>query len=176
MSLTRFNLSSRAAGVLLMAALAGCQTPPPQEAPPPVAAVRKGLNPQQIAVLKEQGFQLRDAGWEFDMSNKVLFGNDSATLNATSRGGIERIGRALLGVEIDRLRLEGHTDSVGSSDYNQRLSMNRAQAVAQVLTEIGMPRGNLDVRGLGMTKPVADNRTEAGRQENRRVVIIVPVE
>jgi outer membrane protein OmpA-like peptidoglycan-associated protein len=174
--LTSFNLSSRAVGVLLVAALAGCQTPPPQEDSPPVAAVPKGLNPAQVAVLKQQGFQLREAGWEFDLSNKVLFGNDSATLNANSRGGIERIGRALLGVEIDRLRLEGHTDSVGRPDYNQRLSMGRAQAVAQVLIGIGMPQGNLNVRGLGMTKPVADNKTEAGRQENRRVVIIVPVE
>jgi outer membrane protein OmpA-like peptidoglycan-associated protein len=162
---------------LLMLALAACQAPPAkEEAPQAVEAPRTRLKPEQIAVLKEQGFQLKDEGWEFDMSSKVLFGNDSDVLTPASRGNIERIGRALVEVQIDGLRLEGHTDSVGNPEYNQRLSVARASSVGKVLIAIGMRQENLDIRGLGMSKPVTDNKTAAGRQENRRVVIIVPGE
>lgn len=176
MSLIRVELSRCALVLMSIVALAGCQTPPPPEPAPVAVAARKGLSPEQIAVLKQQGFQLKDEGWELNMSSKVLFGNDSDTVAPASRGDIEKIGRALLGVGIDKLRLEGHTDSVGSADYNQRLSVARAQSVAQVFVGVGMPPANLDARGLGMSMPVADNRTAAGRQENRRVVIIVAVE
>jgi len=167
MWLKRCNPGRALAFVLLCAALAACQSNPPP---------RSGLTPAQVAVLKEQGFELGDDGWELGLSSKVLFGNNVDTINAASRPDIERVGRALLGVDIDRLRLEGHTDSYGEADYNRQLSMRRARSVAQVLIDAGMREENLQVLGLGMDKPVADNKTAAGRLENRRVSIIVPVQ
>nr|WP_232354912.1 OmpA family protein [Pseudomonas aeruginosa] len=150
----------------LVLGLAGCQTKPPQT----------GLSAEQIAVLQEQGFELRDEGWEFGMSSKVLFGNNLDRLNPDSRNTLTKIAHALLAVDIDKVRLEGHTDNYGDEGYNQKLSERRAESVAAVFREAGMPAANIEVRGRGMSKPVADNKTRAGRSENRRVAIIVPAE
>ena len=144
----------------------------PVARPPP----QTGLSAEQIAVLQEQGFELRDEGWEFGMSSKVLFGNNLDRLNPDSRNTLTKIAHALLAVDIDKVRLEGHTDNYGDEGYNQKLSERRAESVAAVFREAGMPAANIEVRGLGMSKPVADNKTRAGRSENRRVAIIVPAE
>lgn len=135
-----------------------------------------GLTEKQVAVLKEQGFRLTDDGWSFGISSKILFGNDEDKISEESRPVIFRISRALLDAGLDSVRLEGHTDSQGTADYNQRLSVRRANAVAEMFINAGMPRGNVRAVGMGMSKPVADNQTPEGRLENRRVTIIVPVE
>ncbi|QXI29215.1 OmpA family protein [Pseudomonas vanderleydeniana] len=149
---------------LLMAllALGGCQTVPP-----------KGLSPTQVAVLKQQGFQLTDDGWAFGLSGKVLFGSDLDGLNPESQTIVERIAKALLSVDIQRVRVDGHTDASGKDDYNEQLSVRRANSVATVLRQSGMKPENIQVRGLGSREPVASNSTAAGRTENRRVAIVV---
>ncbi|MGF6670460.1 outer membrane protein OmpA-like peptidoglycan-associated protein [Pseudomonas monsensis] len=150
--------------VLLMAllALTGCQTAP-----------QKGLTPAQVAVLKQQGFELTDEGWEFGLSGKVLFGSDVESLNSQSTEIVERIGKALLGVGIERVRVDGHTDASGKEAYNQQLSLRRAKSVANVLLTVGMKQENIQLQGLGSKEPVASNDTVAGRTENRRVSIVV---
>ena len=147
---------------MAMLALTGCQTAP-----------QKGLTPAQIAVLKQQGFELTDEGWAFGLSGKVLFGSDVESLNAQSTEIVERIGKALLGVGIDHVRVDGHTDASGKEAYNQQLSMRRAKSVRNVLTRVGMPEENIQLRGLGSSVPVASNKTASGRTENRRVAIVV---
>ena len=147
---------------MAMLALTGCQTAP-----------QKGLTPAQIAVLKQQGFELTDEGWAFGLSGKVLFGSDVESLNAQSTEIVERIGKALLGVGIDRVRVDGHTDASGKEAYNQQLSMRRAKSVRNVLTRVGMREENVQLRGLGSSVPVASNKTASGRTENRRVAIVV---
>lgn len=143
--------------------LAGCQSTPPA----------KGLTAAQIAVLKQQGFQPTDEGWAFGLSGKVLFGSDVETLNQPSQVIVERIGKALLGVGIDRVRVDGHTDASGKAAYNEQLSLGRAQSVAKVLIAVGMLQDNIQMRGLGSGDPVASNDTPEGRTENRRVSIVV---
>jgi len=143
-------------------ALGGCQTAPP-----------KGLSPAQVAVLKQQGFELTDEGWAFGLSGKVLFGSDVETLNQPSTDIVQRIGKALLGVGIERVRVDGHTDTSGKETYNQQLSLRRAKSVATVLQGVGMKEENIQLRGLGSAEPVASNATAAGRTENRRVSIVV---
>ena len=147
---------------MALLALTGCQTAP-----------QKGLTPAQIAVLKQQGFELTDEGWAFGLSGKVLFGSDVESLNAQSTEIVERIGKALLGVGIDRVRVDGHTDASGKEAYNQQLSMRRAKSVRNVLTRVGMREENVQLRGLGSSVPVASNKTTSGRTENRRVAIVV---
>nr|WP_220462467.1 OmpA family protein [Pseudomonas putida] len=142
--------------------LSGCQSTPP-----------KGLTAEQIAVLKREGFAPTEDGWAFDLSGKVLFGSDLDSLNGQSQAIVERIGRALLSVGIQGVRVDGHADASGKAAYNQQLSERRAQSVARSLVGIGMPAQNIHTRGLGSTQPVADNRTPAGRTENRRVSIVV---
>ena len=150
--------------VLLLAVLrlTGCQSAPP-----------KGLTPAQIAVLKREGFTPTDEGWAYDLSGKVLFGSDLDSLNSQSQAIVERIGKALLGVGIQGVRVDGHADSSGKVAYNQQLSERRAQSVARALVGVGMPAQNIQSRGLGSSQPVANNRTSAGRTENRRVSIVV---
>ncbi|MBP5946337.1 OmpA family protein [Pseudomonas sp. P116] len=150
--------------LMLMAvlALSGCQTTP-----------QKGLSPAQVAVLKQQGFELTDDGWEFGLSGKVLFGSDVESLNTQSTEIVSRIGKALLGVGIERVRVDGHTDASGKETYNQQLSLRRAKSVANVLGTVGMKQENIQLRGLGSSEPVASNDTAAGRTENRRVSIVV---
>jgi outer membrane protein OmpA-like peptidoglycan-associated protein len=160
-----FTLAVRLfSALLLMAALtlSGCQTAP-----------QKGLTPAQVAVLKQQGFELTDDGWEFGLSGKVLFGSDVESLNAASTEIVERIGKALLGVGIERVRVDGHTDASGKETYNQQLSLRRAKSVANVLGTVGMKQENIQLQGLGSSEPVASNDTVAGRTENRRVSIVV---
>ncbi|MDM3885265.1 OmpA family protein [Pseudomonas sp. BCRC 81390] len=148
--------------VLALLALAGCQSTPP-----------KGLSAEQIAVLKREGFTPTDEGWAYDLSGKVLFGSDLDSLNSQSQAIVERIGKALLGVGIQGVRVDGHADASGKAAYNQQLSERRAQSVAKALVAVGMPARNIHSRGLGSSQPVADNRTSAGRTENRRVSIVV---
>jgi outer membrane protein OmpA-like peptidoglycan-associated protein len=72
-----------------------------------------------------------------------------------------------------KLQVEGHTDSVGSADYNQRLSENRAASVRAYLVDSGIAPNTIGTTGFGETMPVASNDTPAGRQQNRRVELIV---
>lgn len=146
---------------LLLSVLAACQSPP------------QGLTAEQIAALKEQGFHLTDEGWTLDISNKVLFANNVGALNPETRQVVEKLGKALIEVGLNRARVDGHTDSNGDEAYNQQLSLKRARSVADVLVSVGMPQGNLDIRGRGEEAPIADNATAAGRAENRRVAIII---
>lgn len=148
--------------LLALLALAGCQSTPP-----------KGLSAEQIAVLKREGFTPTEEGWAYDLSGKVLFGSDLDSLNSQSQAIVERIGKALLGVGIQGVRVDGHADASGKAAYNQQLSERRAQSVAKALVAVGMPARNIHSRGLGSSQPVADNRTSAGRTENRRVSIVV---
>lgn len=155
---------------VIMLALAGCATSPPE--PEPVGK----LTPAQVSVLKDQGFQLTDHGWELGQTNKVLFKFDDDAISLDQTATVIRIGRRLSEAGIDVLHVDGHTDNTGSDAYNLRLSMRRAEAVARVLGACGFTRDRLVVRGLGKTRPIADNDTSAGRAENRRVAIIVTVD
>jgi outer membrane protein OmpA-like peptidoglycan-associated protein len=155
---TRRTATGLALAALLTATLTGCQS---------------GLTPAQIALLKQQGFELTGNGWEFGISSKLLFGTDEATLAPGQRESIAQLARALLSVDIHRLRVEGHTDDYGTAEYNQQLSERRAKAVAEALVAAGIPAQDLQVAGMGKSAPAEDNRSAAGRRENRRVAIIV---
>ncbi|MGH8045342.1 MAG: OmpA family protein, partial [Stenotrophomonas sp.] len=72
-----------------------------------------------------------------------------------------------------RLEVAGHTDSLGTADSNLRLSQQRAEAVVAELQALGVPAHTLQARGYGEEQPVADNRLEAGRERNRRIVYSV---
>jgi outer membrane protein OmpA-like peptidoglycan-associated protein len=71
------------------------------------------------------------------------------------------------------LDVEGHTDSVGGDDYNQRLSERRGDAVRDYLTQQGMATTSVTAKGFGKTQPVASNDTAQGRQQNRRVELVI---
>lgn len=133
------------------------------------ACQRRGLTAEQIALLREQGFERIGDDWSLGLSERILFASTRAELTDSAKQTVERLGRALQGVGIYRMRVEGHTDSYGDAAYNDQLSQRRAQAVADVLIGIGLRREDIDARGLGSRAPLPGVRPN----ENRRVAIIV---
>ncbi|MBC7358481.1 MAG: OmpA family protein [Desulfacinum sp.] len=107
----------------------------------------------------------------------VLFDFDSAVLKPGAYDEIDRVAGVLNNYPQTRIRVEGHTDSTGSETYNQQLSERRAMAVKNALVARGVDPARIDVVGYGESKPIATNATEAGRQLNRRVnIVITPVQ
>jgi outer membrane protein OmpA-like peptidoglycan-associated protein len=103
----------------------------------------------------------------------VLFDTGSATLKPGAREKLARVSGILLSHPELRLQVEGHTDSVGDEDYNQRLSENRADSVRSYLVGQGIASSGVTTKGFGKSQPVASNDTAAGRQQNRRVELVV---
>ncbi|CAN1599470.1 OmpA family protein [Pseudomonas sp. B21-028] len=129
----------------------GC--PPP--APAPMA--------EEPVVVKEETIVVRDVHFEFNKS--TLTAADKEVLSGVATRLKQESSTA-------QLRVTGHTDSVGSNAYNQRLSEKRANSVVQYLVESGVPRASfVSVAGAGESQPVADNNTADGRAMNRRTEI-----
>jgi outer membrane protein OmpA-like peptidoglycan-associated protein len=103
----------------------------------------------------------------------VLFDTGSAVLKPGAREKLARVAGILLTHPDLRLQVEGHTDSVGGTDYNQRLSENRAESVRNYLVSQGIASNAVATKGFADSQPVASNDTASGRQQNRRVELIV---
>lgn len=103
----------------------------------------------------------------------VLFETDAAELKPGASMAMNRLADFLRDHPDRRLLIEGHTDGRGSEEYNERLSLQRAYAVTESLVERGIATNRLQPVGLGESYPVASNETTAGRQQNRRVEIVV---
>lgn len=132
-------------------------------------ALRQQLLQQFNSIL-----QTRDTarGLIVNMSD-VLFDTAKYTLRPGAREKLARVSGIILSHPGLRIEVEGHTDSVGGEAYNQTLSENRANAVRQYLISSGIDPNNVTAKGFGKTMPVASNDTAAGRQQNRRVELVV---
>jgi len=102
----------------------------------------------------------------------VNFGNNSATLQQDSFATLDAAAATLQEWGDVKVEVAGHTDSVGKDSYNLALSQRRAEAVRQYLVGKGVAANRLFARGYGETRPVADNATEEGRLQNRRVELV----
>ena len=105
--------------------------------------------------------------------NDVLFDTAKYTLRPAAREKLAKISGILLAHPSLKIQVEGHTDSVGGEEYNQRLSEQRAATVRDFLVQNGISMNNVSAVGFGKTRPVATNDTAAGRQQNRRVELVV---
>lgn len=103
----------------------------------------------------------------------VLFDTAKFTLRPGAREKLAKVSGILLSHPGLRIEVEGHTDSVGGDEYNQKLSEERAGAVRDYVTQQGIPMTSVSAKGFGKTQPVASNDTAAGRQQNRRVELVV---
>lgn len=148
---------------LVGALLAACQSMP---AP-------SGFSPAQVAALKTEGFVEAAAGWELTLNERLLFASDQSALQSDQITRLETLARNLVAVGIITAQVEGHSDLTGGSAYNQTLSQARAQAVAAPLQAGGMRFTATQIVGRGETMPLSPNSTAEGRQDNRRVVVIV---
>lgn len=102
----------------------------------------------------------------------ILFDLDSATIRPESRPVLEEVLGVLKGEPGWKVTIEGHTDSTGSDSHNLELSQKRSESVKAYLVAGGIASGRLMTKGLGESRPVADNATELGRAQNRRVELV----
>lgn len=98
----------------------------------------------------------------------IFFDFDKATLRPESNLEIDRLRKILLDYPKMKIEMSGHTDNKGSSDYNKKLSLNRAKAVVDVLVKKGISPDRMTYAGYGFDRPMAPNDSDAGRQLNRR--------
>ncbi len=103
----------------------------------------------------------------------ILFATDSAQLTGTLSNDLRVLAGSLNSYPNTTVNVIGHTDDVGAEAYNQSLSQRRAQAVTSVLINSGVAPGRIRTIGRGESQPIASNATAAGRQQNRRVEIII---
>lgn len=108
-----------------------------------------------------------------NMPGNITFGSNSTALNADFFKVLDSVVIVLQEYKSTLINVEGHTDSTGKEEYNQKLSQQRASTVAQYLNGQEVAVERIAVIGYGETKPIADNQTEAGRATNRRVEIIL---
>ena len=101
----------------------------------------------------------------------ALFDFDKSVLRPDGRKSIDEALSKVGGVDLEMVIATGHTDSVGTDAYNQRLSERRAAAVKEYLVSKGVPASKITTIGKGESQPVATNKTAEGRQKNRRVHI-----
>ena len=107
------------------------------------------------------------------LPGSVLFDFDSARIRPDAERTLLEVAEVLKGYKERPVRIEGHTDSVASDDYNRTLSERRAAAVSAWLAAHGIGKARLATTGHGEARPVADNSTPGGRQQNRRVEVII---
>jgi OmpA-OmpF porin, OOP family len=150
-------------GALVVAAPAPPPPPPPAAAPaaPPPAAAAPAPAPQPPAATKVT--YAADAFFDFDKS----------VLKPEGRAKLDDLVGKVKGINLEVIIAVGHTDSVGSDAYNQRLSVRRAEAVKAYLVSKGIEKNRVYTEGKGEKQPVADNKTAEGRAKNRRVEIEV---
>jgi iron complex outermembrane receptor protein len=103
------------------------------------------------------------------IARKVLFATGSAKLLESSHKALDEVATVMAENKDVKLDISGHTDNTGKADKNQALSDSRANAVMQYLVTKGVDASRMSAKGYGQTQPVADNKTAAGRQQNRRV-------
>ena len=128
--------------------------------------MREALATSEAASVEREGNLLA-----VTFKGDVTFDTNSTEVRKGLYSEINRVAGVLNQYPDTLIRVEGHTDSVGSDKYNMDLSQRRANAVKTLLVQRGVAAGRIEVIGYGKTMPVATNKTEAGRQMNRRVEI-----
>lgn len=126
----------------------------------------------QIAALQQEIDQIFELAREID-GQYPNFDVSVESLSAGATSTLDRVAVAFRRYPLPVADIIGHTDSTGQAEFNQALSEQRAQTVVGYLTSVGVEADRLEAIGRGESEPLADNRTETGRAENRRVDFLV---
>jgi outer membrane protein OmpA-like peptidoglycan-associated protein len=130
----------------------------------------KELEQSRLAEVKRT-----ENGLVVKMASDILFESGSSALNPASVDDLEKMGDILAKYSDDRIKIYGHTDTVGGKAYNEELSLRRADAVKRVLIGRGVQDKQMTALGMGEAQPVTANDTPAGRKKNRRVELHIDV-
>ncbi len=103
----------------------------------------------------------------------ILFDNNKSDLKAAAKANLDQLATTLKKYDETNLLIVGHTDSKGADDYNKILSEKRATAVTSYVSTLGITTSRIKMEGKGEVEPLADNETEAGRAQNRRVEVAI---
>lgn len=128
---------------------------------------------QALAEVESASIQREQNILAITFKSDFSFGFDSAIIKPGAEDEIARVAAVLVKYPQTNISIEGYTDSKGSEEYNMNLSARRAEAVKNSLIGRGLSSSRLQTIGFGESKPVATNDTEAGRQQNRRVRIVI---
>ena len=107
------------------------------------------------------------------MPGNITFSFDDATLNPSFKPTLDKLAKTMLDYNQNTVTIAGHTDSRGAANYNKNLSVQRANSVYNYLMQRGVPSNRMNVVGYGQSQPIADNSTDYGRQQNRRVELTI---
>ena len=107
------------------------------------------------------------------LPGNIYFNFNKADVKPAMQMQLTKIAKALAAVPDQTLLIEGHTDSIGSNEYNLSLSESRAQSVQKILLDGGIAAERMEIKGYGESKPIADNATPSGQAQNRRVEIVL---
>jgi outer membrane protein OmpA-like peptidoglycan-associated protein len=138
-------------------------------------AVQKAEAERRLSALHSRAINVyKDARGTILSMSDILFETGRADLKPELRENLSAIGAILQSLLTEsEVTVEGHTDNVGTAEFNQRLSEQRANAVMQYLIERGINAERLEAVGYGFSRPVADNETDEGRARNRRVELVI---
>jgi len=123
---------------------------------------------RHVAAVREE-----QRGTVITLSGEVLFASGESVLLPIAQQRLDQVARAIRDQGMRRMVIEGHTDSRGSAEENQRLSLARANAVRNHLITRGLDGALIEAVGVGSSRPVADNDSAEGRANNRRVEIVM---
>jgi outer membrane protein OmpA-like peptidoglycan-associated protein len=139
------------------------------------AGVGNYLDKQAQELEKVAETKRTEQGVLVNFKGDLLFESGSAALKPAAIDQVSQVGAILAKYSEDHVKIEGHTDNVGAVSINEELSKRRADAVREVLLSKGVQPTQMLVLGAGKARPVADNRTAAGRAKNRRVEVYITV-
>jgi len=134
--------------------------PPPPPPPPPAPAPKPAPKPAPVAE-------------KVTLAADVLFDFDKSVLKPEGKSKLDDLAQKVKAINLEVVIAIGHTDSIGSDAYNQKLSVRRAESVKAYLVSKGVEPNRIYTEGKGEKQPVASNKTKEGRQKNRRVEIEV---
>ncbi len=159
--------------LLALAFAAGCATQEPPKPPPAAPAPAPAPAPTPAPRAAEPKPAPKPVAEKVTFAADVLFDFDKSVIKPEGKSKLDDLSNKIRGINLEVVIAIGHTDSIGTDEYNQKLSVRRAESVKAYLVSKGVEPNRIYTEGKGKKQPVATNKTAEGRAKNRRTEIEV---